>query len=156
MTTYTMPSVCAKCGCADPGESYQIASTRVSLSPWTILGIFVRRIAYNTRTITFAVPLCAKCKRDMAQSKQMRLFMQVLGLLIFVGVCAFLVLDSSTTQKFREYLFDFGGILALVLILGSPLMVPSLGSYDGKYFRFPNKAFQERFAGLNPRLVKKR
>ncbi len=92
----------------------------------------------------------------MAQSKQMRLLLQVFGLLVFAAVLVVLVLDTVMTQKAREFFFNLGGVLTLVLILGAPLVVPRLGSFDGTYFHFPNKTFQERFAALNPRLVRRR
>lgn len=156
MTTFTMPSMCAKCGCDQPTETWQIQRARVSISPWTILSIFARRIVYNTRTVTFTIPLCGSCKREMTQLRQMRTILQVLGVLIFVGLLVVLVFDNTMTQRIREYILYLGGVIALLLIVGAPFVVPTLGSFDGQYFRFSNKAFQERFASLNPRLVRRR
>jgi hypothetical protein len=86
----------------------------------------------------------------------MRTILQVLGVLAFVGVLFVLVFDNTMTQRIREYVLYLGGVIALLLIVGAPFVVPTLGSFDGQYFRFSNKAFQERFASLNPRLVRRR
>jgi len=156
MSDYTMPSLCAKCGCEEPTETWQVKQSRVSISPWTILSIFARRVVYNTHTVSFTIPLCAKCKKEMAQALQMRAILQVVGVLIFVGVMLFLVVDSSTPPKIRELLPVVGAVVGLMLIFGSFFVTPNVVSYSGGYFRFANKAFQSRFASLNPRLVRRR
>ena len=116
-------------------------------------------ILVNTyKTLSFSVPVCKTCKMQLTRdsTRWYRIF-TISGL--FVGVLFCAMLCAGMGQNSGALLVV--GILALTCVIiaytkrekywsGS-----GIGSYDGRYFTYKNKEFQQEFAKLNPTLVRK-
>ena len=142
-----MPNLCARCG-KEPGESKWPIYSRYG---------FAFRLTRTTyKKSRFYVPVCNSCKTKLERdnTKWLRIswgsgigavVMSVLAILLYEYSAIFLVLSLVALI-----------VLLIAYIKRSKYWRGSgIASYDGKYFTFINKKFQEKFAELNPTLVQK-
>ena len=142
-----MPKICARCG-IEPVESNWPIYSRYD---------FAVKFARTTyKKSRFYVPLCNSCKSQLEGDRTMWfrvswisgigiLVMLVLAIIFYKYSILFLILSLLALTGFifayikrSKYWGDSG-----------------IASYDGKYFTFNNKQFQEQFTELNPSLVRK-
>jgi hypothetical protein len=142
-----MPKLCARCG-QEPGQSKWPIYSRYG---------FAFRLARTTyKKSRFYVPVCISCKAELERddSKWLRIswgsgigavVMSIMAIFLYQYSAIFLVLS----------------LLALITLLvaytkrSKYWRDSGIASYDSQYFTFNNQEFHEKFAELNPTLVKK-
>lgn len=143
----TMPDICARCG-SEHGESKWPIYSRYNFS------FQMTRTTYKKSR--FYVPICNSCKAQLERDKALWL---KTGWISGIGVIAMLVLGIL----FYQYVVPFL-VLSLLGVAGFIFAYAKrskywgdsgIAAYDGKYFTFTNKAFQEKFTELNPSLIRK-
>ena len=147
LKSLNMPNLCARCG-TQPGESAWPIYARYSFS------YKLSRTTYKKSR--FHVPVCNSCKSQLERDNALWLKVSWgsgIGALTMI-ILAILIYEHSS-------LFLILSLLALIVLLVAYIKRSKywrdsgIASYDGKVFTFTNKAFQEKFAELNPTLVKK-
>jgi len=146
LKSMNMPNLCARCG-KEPGESKWPIYSRYGFS------FRLTRTIYKKSR--FYVPVCKSCKAElvMDNTKWLRI-----GWGSAIGTVAI----SFLAIPFYKYsaLFLVLGLVALIVLLIAYIKRykywrdSGIASYDGQYFTFNNREFQDKFAELNPTLVK--
>ena len=141
-----MPKLCARCG-MKPGESVWPIYSRYNFS--------FRMLRTTYKKSRFHVPVCNSCKAQMERDNT--LWLRV-GWISGIGIIAMLVLAI--------FLYQYAVLFLILSLLGVAGLIfayrkrskywgdSGIATYDGEYFTFTNKAFQEKFKELNPSLVR--
>ena len=142
-----MPKLCARCG-KEQGESKWPIYSRYG---------FAFRLTRTTyKKSRFYVPVCNSCKTELERdnNKWLRIswgsgigavVMSVLAIFLYQFSAVFLVLS----------LLSLTALLVTYIKRSKYWRDSGIASYDGQYFTFNNKVFQDKFAELNPTLVQK-
>ena len=103
----------------------------------------------------FHVPVCNSCKAQLERDNT--LWLRV-GWISGIGIIVMLVLAI--------FLYQYAVLFLILSLLGVAGFIfayvkrskywgdSGIASYDGEYFTFTNKAFQEKFKELNPSLIR--
>lgn len=142
-----MPELCARCG-DNPGESTWPIYSRYNFS--------FKLTHTSYKKSRFYVPVCNSCKAQIERDIAMWLRTSwICG----IGIIVMLILAI--------FLYQYAVLFLLLSLLGVAGFVfaylkrskyrgnSEIASYDGEYFTFHNKVFQEQFKELNPSLIRK-
>ena len=141
-----MPKLCARCG-MESGESAWPVYSRYNFS------FKIVRTTYKKSR--FHVPVCNSCKAQLEKDSALWLrvswisgigIIALLGLGIFLYRYAILFLILS--------LLGVAGLILAYVKRSKYWGDSGIASYDGEYFTFYNKTFQDQFKELNPSLVR--
>ena len=142
-----MPKLCARCG-SEPGESSWPIFSRYNFS------FKMTRTIYKKSR--FYVPVCRTCKSQLERDNALWLRVSWIS-----GIVILLMLVLAI------FFYQYAVLFLILSLLGAAGLIfayvkrskywrdSGIASYDGKYFIFNNRAFQEQFTALNPSLVKK-
>ena len=141
-----MPDLCARCG-SQAGEGAWPIYSRYNFS---------FRLAHTKyKKSRFYVPVCDSCKAHLENDK---LFWLKVNWATGIGFFALLVLAILVYAY--SLAFFLLSVLALIGFIGAYLKRSKywgnsgIASYDGNYFSFNNKVFQEKFKDLNPSMIR--
>ena len=141
-----MPELCARCG-NEPREGIWPIYARYGFS------FKLTRTTYKKSR--FYVPVCNSCKQNLEKDNTLWLranwisgisiiAMLVLAIFLYQYAVLFLILS----------IFGVAGLILSYIKRSKYWGDSGIASYDGEYFTFYNKTFQEKFRELNPALVK--
>lgn len=147
LKSMNMPTLCARCG-KEPGESKWPIYSRYG---------FAFRLTRTTyKKSRFYVPVCHSCKTELERDNNMWLRVSWGS---GIGAVAMSVLAIFLYQFSAIFLvFSLLSLITLLIayIKRSKYWRDSgIASYDSQYFTFNNQEFHEKFAELNPTLIKK-
>lgn len=161
ISEYTLPKLCARCGLRQGAELWKIESQTSKMDPTTFfLALLFGIIAVRRQTVkrSFSVLVCPPCKTRLEKAQKLPIQALLLGAALggFVAGVLFFI-GSSRADMILMGLFLGslpGGVVGLIAGRILEFMTsPGIGSFDGEYFYFTNRAFQRQFAKLNPSLV---
>jgi hypothetical protein len=157
-----MPRLCARCGQHQPTTLYETKSEHQRFFPVRVKEV----IHYN-------LPVCAECDAKLKRRHRTGLIITIVGSLTGVVGLVLLIpyfmsmgsMSAPTTNEqaiafsnsFQQYtpasIVTIGGFL--IAMAGAAFGHRSLAGWNGKLFRFKNKAFHAAFAQLNPAISRK-
>jgi hypothetical protein len=144
---YKLPNLCARCG-VNPRETvYGVSQTR---EKYQFGGRYKITTNYN-------VALCKECEAAVKRRERNGMIVTVLGLLVAAPAVIGLILNAQSGSTTSPLAIALGSTLvigALTAFAGRSFGQPRFGNYNGKYFRFRNKAYHEAFGQLNPAFVR--
>jgi hypothetical protein len=141
-----MPKLCARCG-INPGESTWPIYSRYNFS------FKMTRTIYKKSR--FYVPVCHSCKSQMERDNALWLrisWISGIGIIVMLLLAIFLYQDAI--QFLMLSVLGVAGLIFAYVKRSKYWGNSGIASYDGEYFTFTNKDFQEKFTELNPSLVR--
>jgi len=143
------PEICANCG-TRPSEIW-MADVDAPIVKGGLIHrelVIHRSFKNKVKAISYEVPICYLCEEKLAIYGQIFKVFNMAGFAIGIAAIVGIVGDEFTV-------FIFMLLLSIVWLITIRILYnPNLGSYNGRYFQFRNKAYQAEFARLNPKLVK--
>ncbi len=156
MIDYKLPDICGRCGGpAQTTVSDTLYRTRVytmtdgfrqTWSTVTMPGFLMPGATFPTTT--YEVSVCYRCKERMTRDVRLFKLANIAGLALMAVTLLGVFGDQLPTIALV--------CLSIVVLLTALRLVfkPNLGSFDGHYFEFRNKAYQAEFAQRNPNKVR--
>src|SRR5258708_36837538 len=149
--TLRFPAICGSCGKAPAQDRWEFTSKVKRTSAVTALTIFAGVLVSNVYTFRIPVAVCATCKTQMENDRQLRRTITY----VFAGIAVVsLLVGTLTTAPWLGIGWIGFGLSLLVLVIARSTLDHKLSSFDGQYLRFTNRAYETEFRALNPALVK--
>jgi hypothetical protein len=149
---FQVPNLCARCG-VNPREAiYSVSQTREKCG---LGGRYKVTTDYN-------VALCKECEAAVNRRERNGKIVSAIGLLLGIPAVIALIVSQGSNPGAAGFgtsplAIGLGATFAvgiLIAFAGQKFGKPRFGDYNGKYFRFRNKAYHEAFGKLNPAFVK--
>jgi hypothetical protein len=167
-STVHLPTICARCGENPPVTQHVVQERRRSLSPWTLLTMFIGVRVNRNEYIHYTAPLCADCAAKVKSRQTLGRVIMALGLLVTAGAALMLVMGYNnllpttglTSQQIIAHYqaLQPQGIAILmglvIAMIGSRISKISFASVRKGLYKFYNPTYQAAFAQLNPSAVK--